>query len=79
MRNPYVVLGVKLGASKEECKKAYHILSRKYHPDANGDREKFEEVIQAWRLIESGKFDCSALIKKQKTLTHVSLFEFKAI
>ena len=31
--DPYVVLGVPRGVSSFELKRAYHNLSRKYHPD----------------------------------------------
>ncbi len=56
--DPYKVLGVRRDAAEEEIKKAYRMLSRKYHPDANvgnpeQDRyeEKFKEVQQAYKQI----------------------------
>ncbi len=57
-RNPYEVLGISEGASKDEVKKAYRELSRKYHPDANINNphadlaeEKFKEVQSAYDAI----------------------------
>jgi len=32
-RDPYTVLGIPPGSSKEEIRRAYHDLSKKYHPD----------------------------------------------
>jgi DnaJ-domain-containing protein 1 len=32
-RDPYTVLGIPPGSSKDEIRKAYHGLSKKYHPD----------------------------------------------
>ncbi len=61
-RNPYEVLGVSPNASKDEVKKAYRELSRKYHPDANIDNplkdlaeEKFKEVQTAYDEIMNPK------------------------
>lgn len=56
MTDPYKVLEITPEASEEEIKRAYRVLSRKYHPDANIDdperaEEKFKEIQQAYRLI----------------------------
>lgn len=58
MIDPYKVLEVSRDASDDEVKKAYRILSRKYHPDANINNPlkdeaeaKFKEVQQAYQQI----------------------------
>lgn len=77
--NPYKVLGVENNASVDVCKKAYRKLCAKYHPDnPTGDREKFDEVQSAWKLIESGKFVTFNMPKK-RCLKHSSLFKFTVI
>jgi molecular chaperone DnaJ len=51
----YDTLGVKKGASDEEIKKAYRMLARKWHPDANsGDEqaeERFKEIQEAYSVL----------------------------
>lgn len=74
MKNPYSILGVTIGTSKDECKKAYRTLSRKYHPDNGGDKDMFDEVQKAWRAIESGEFEI--VIKQKRVLRHKTLFSF---
>lgn len=55
MKDYYNVLGISENASKEEIKKAFHTLAKKYHPDINkGDRsaeEKFKDISEAYEVL----------------------------
>lgn len=55
----YKVLGIEKGASKEEIKRAFRKLARKYHPDVNPDEgksgEKFKEINEAYSLLSDDK------------------------
>ncbi len=53
-RDYYDVLGIEKGASKEEIKKAYRKLARKYHPDVNKEsdaEDKFKEAKEAYEVL----------------------------
>lgn len=80
MNNPYEVLGVKTNASLEECKKAYRVLAVKHHPDSGGSEQKFQEIKEAWELIQSGKWVAPTPVRKKKPhLSHVSLFRYRVV
>ncbi len=50
----YEILGVSRDASKEDVKRAYRRLARKYHPDVNkepGAEERFKEINRAYEVL----------------------------
>ncbi|PLV58080.1 J domain-containing protein [Thermotoga sp. KOL6] len=56
--DPYEILGVKPGSSKEEIEKAYKELVKKYHPDRYKDHplkdiaeEKMKEINRAYHML----------------------------
>jgi DnaJ-class molecular chaperone len=55
----YAVLGVPKTATKEEIKRAFRKMARKYHPDVNPDEpktgEKFKEVNEAYSILNDDK------------------------
>ena len=59
MNDLYIILGIEPTASKSEIKKAFKLLSLKYHPDKNNEintNDKFIEIRNAYEiLIDDGK------------------------
>ncbi len=57
MKNYYDTLGIKKDASKEEIKKVFRKLARKYHPDVNqgnkDSEEKFKEINEAYNVLNN--------------------------
>jgi len=50
----YEILGVARDANKDELKRAYRRLARKYHPDVNkeaGAEERFKEINRAYEVL----------------------------
>lgn len=54
MADYYEILGVSRDTDKEEIKRAYRRLARKYHPDVNkepGAEERFKEINRAYEVL----------------------------
>ncbi|XP_077214325.1 DNAJ heat shock family protein isoform X2 [Tasmannia lanceolata] len=55
-RDLYKILGVSEDASRDEIKKAFHALAKKYHPDANKNnpvaKRKFQEIRDAYETLQ---------------------------
>ena len=51
MSDPYKVLGLNPGASKDEIKKAYRKLALENHPDHGGNEDRFKQVNEAYSIL----------------------------
>ena len=54
LKSPYDILGVSPSASRDEIKRAYIKLCKKYHPDVNHDKDaesKFKEIQEAYEIL----------------------------
>lgn len=51
MNNYYQTLGVDRNATPDEIKRAYRRLASQHHPDKGGDKNKFQEIEQAYRTL----------------------------
>ncbi|GEM_PF-515163 len=51
----YSTLGLQLGASEEQIRKAYHALAMKYHPDRSkeeGAEERFRQIAKTYLVLK---------------------------
>jgi curved DNA-binding protein len=51
----YKILGVERGASKDDVKRAYRRLARKYHPDVSKESDaeaRFKEMKEAYEVLK---------------------------
>lgn len=47
----YETLGIKMGATQQEIKKAYRKMSKIHHPDVGGSNDKFNEINTAYKAL----------------------------
>ncbi|MFX0034564.1 MAG: DnaJ C-terminal domain-containing protein [Candidatus Hermodarchaeota archaeon] len=59
VKDYYKILDIEKGASKDEIKRAFRKMARKYHPDVNPDEpktgEKFKEINEAYSILSDDK------------------------
>lgn len=57
MKDYYKILDISINATKDEVKKAFRSLAKKYHPDRNANDEtalkKFQEVNEAYEVLSN--------------------------
>jgi len=51
MINYYQTLGIDRDATPDQVKRAYRKLASQHHPDKGGDKNKFQEIEQAYRTL----------------------------
>lgn len=54
MRDHYKTLGISSAATREEIRRAYRVLARRYHPDVNPGKateEKFRQISAAYEVL----------------------------
>ena len=51
MINYYQTLGVDRDATPDQIKRAYRKLASQHHPDKGGDKNKFQEIEEAYRTL----------------------------
>lgn len=51
MKDLYQILGVDRRASPDEIKQSYRRLASQHHPDKGGDKERFQEIQQAYAVL----------------------------
>ena len=59
------IFGLSSNFTKEELKKRYLELSKKYHPDLNGDEEMMKNVNSAYEVLKSHKMSSKSTVNDE--------------
>lgn len=51
MKDYYRILGVERSAKPDDIKRAYRRLASQHHPDKGGDKERFQEIQEAYSVL----------------------------
>ena len=51
MKDYYQILGIARSASADEIKRAYRRLASQHHPDKGGNKERFQEIQEAYNTL----------------------------
>lgn len=51
MKDYYNILGVTRSSGQDEIKKAYRRLASQHHPDKGGNKERFQEIQEAYAVL----------------------------
>ena len=77
MKNYYEILEVNEDASDAEIKKAYRLLSKKYHPDVNPEgAERFKNIAEAYSVLSDPNKKQEYLAQKNNPFTGSQFEEF---
>lgn len=52
VESPYEILGIQSNATQDEIKSAMRKLVVKFHPDKQGDEDKFRKVMAAYTILK---------------------------
>ena len=74
LEEAYAFMGLPYGASSEEVKNRYRLLSVKYHPDLGGDVEMMKKLNAAKEMIDGGIVNVSRRDSQQWTKTKVERY-----
>ena len=47
----YKALGLQPGATRDDIRKAYYRLAKKHHPDAGGNPEQFQALLESYERL----------------------------